>query len=134
MEVENERALVVEGQASCEEGASSSTLTFRRIFSLPSQADVAAITSALSSDGVLTIFTPKLQQNDDSIANHKKCVESHSSREEHSATARVWGKQQVKQEATMSENSFSKSYNSNSSNSSSSSSSTQQQFLSHNVF
>lgn len=80
VEVENERALIVEGQATCEEGTSSSTLTFRRIFTLPSQANVAAITSALSSDGVLTILAPKLQQDADFTSNRKIAFESHSRR------------------------------------------------------
>ncbi|XP_045131968.1 serine-rich adhesin for platelets-like isoform X1 [Portunus trituberculatus] len=133
VEVENERALVVEGQASCEEGASSSTLTFRRIFSLPSQANVAAITSALSSDGVLIIFTPKLQQDVTSTASHKMTLQNHSRQEDNSGAASVWGEQQVRQEATRSGISFSKT-SSSSSGSSSTTTTTTQGFSSQNVF
>lgn len=58
------------------------------------------------------------------ITRNKKLMESSQE------AARVWGEQQLKQEATRSESSFSKTYSS----SSSSSSSAQQQFSSHNVF
>lgn len=97
MEVEDGKALVVEGQASCEEGASSSTLTFRRIFSLPSQADVAAITSALSSDGVLTILTPKIKREVEVPTAWKSVAQSHSSHEEQSGVTEAWAGQQARQ-------------------------------------
>lgn len=123
VEVEDEKALVVEGQASCEEGASSSTLTFRRVFSLPSQADVAAITSALSSDGVLTILTPKLQQEELPVTR-RRAVESHSRLKEHSATADVWKGEQVSQEVSESKRCYSEAYSSSSSSSCNSNSTT----------
>lgn len=123
VEVEDGKSLVVEGQASCEEGASSSTLTFRRIFSLPSHIDVAAITSALSSDGVLTILTPKLQQEGASIAVPKSAVESHSRREEHSAVTEAWEGQRLRKEVTQSKTCYSEACSSSSSSRSSSNSS-----------
>ncbi|XP_050702182.1 serine-rich adhesin for platelets-like isoform X15 [Eriocheir sinensis] len=49
----------VEGRLEKEEGGRSSTRSFRRRFHLPGVLDVAAVTSALSSDGVLTIRAPK---------------------------------------------------------------------------
>lgn len=84
--VEGGRLLVVEGQTSCEEGTSSSSRSFRRVFSLPRQVDVAAVTSALSSDGVLTVVVPKLQQLAEASAGSKEMTsESHSRQESQDA-------------------------------------------------
>lgn len=49
----------VEGRLEKEEGGCTSSRSFRRRFQLPGVLDVAAVTSALSSDGVLTIKAPK---------------------------------------------------------------------------
>lgn len=77
--VEGGRSLVVEGQTSCEEGTSSSSRNFRRVFSLPPQVDVAAVNSALSSDGVLTIVAPKKGEGKESEDSSKSYSSSYSS-------------------------------------------------------
>lgn len=126
MGVESGKGIVVEGQTSCEEGTSSSSRSFRRVFSLPRNADVAAITSALSSDGVLTIVAPKLQQLAEAAAGSKEMTsESHSRQESQSAGAQGWEERKVKEEVKESNGSTSKAY--------SSSYASQQQFSSQNV-
>ncbi|KAG0694040.1 Protein lethal(2)essential for life [Chionoecetes opilio] len=125
--VEGGHSLVVEGQTSCEEGTSSSSRTFRRVFSLPRQVDVAAVTSALSSDGVLTIMAPKLQTLTEAAAGSKAMTsESHSRQESQGAGARSLEERNVKEEVKESEGSSSKSF--------SSSQTSQQQYSSQNVF
>lgn len=125
--VEGGRTIVVEGQTSCEEGTSSSSRSFRRVFSLPRNADVTGITSALSSDGVLTIVAPKLQQLAEASAGNKEMTsESHSRQEIQGAGAQGWEEQKVKEEVKESDGSSSKAY--------SSSYASQQQFSSQNVF
>lgn len=49
----------VEARVEKEEGGCKSSRSFRRRFHLPGVLDVDAVTSALSSDGVLTIKAPK---------------------------------------------------------------------------
>lgn len=49
----------VEGRLEKKEGGSKSSRSFRRRFQLPGVLDVDAVTSALSSDGILTIRAPK---------------------------------------------------------------------------
>lgn len=125
--VQEGRAIVVEGQTSCEEGTSSSSRNFRRVFTLPRNANVAAITSALSSDGVLTIVAPKLQELAEAAAGSREMSsESHSRQETKSAGAQGWEESKVKEEVKESNGSSSKSY--------SSSYASQQQSSSHNVF
>lgn len=125
--VEGGRAIVVEGQTSCEEGTSSSSRNFRRVFSLPRNADVAAVTSALSSDGVLTIVAPKLQQLAEAAAGTKEMSsESHARQEIQGAGAQGWAESKVKEEVKESNGSSSKSY--------SSSYASQQQTSSQNLF
>lgn len=124
--VEGGRAIVVEGQTSCEEGTSSSSRSFRRVFSLPRNADVSAVTSALSSDGVLTIVAPKLQQLAEAAAGREMTSESHSRQEIKGAGAQGWEESKVKEEVKESNGSSSKSY--------SSSYASQQQFSSQNTF
>ncbi|XP_076061879.1 uncharacterized protein LOC143037480 isoform X1 [Oratosquilla oratoria] len=51
--------LMVEGRAEKKEANSSSSRSFHRNFTLPTTVDIEAVTSALSSDGVLTITAPK---------------------------------------------------------------------------
>ncbi|XP_047473902.1 uncharacterized protein LOC125028556 [Penaeus chinensis] len=66
VKVVGEKELVVEGRVEKKaEGNSCAALhSFRRRFSLPRLTDMAAITSAMSSDGVLTITVPKLENED----------------------------------------------------------------------
>ncbi|XP_063603419.1 uncharacterized protein LOC134779292 [Penaeus indicus] len=66
VKVVGEKELVVEGRVEKkEEGSSCVALhSFRRRFSLPRLTNMAAITSAMSSDGVLTITVPKLENED----------------------------------------------------------------------
>lgn len=49
----------VEGRMEKDEEGCKSSRSFRRRFQLPGVLDVNAVTSALSSDGVLTIRAPK---------------------------------------------------------------------------
>ncbi|XP_076061673.1 uncharacterized protein LOC143037410 [Oratosquilla oratoria] len=51
--------IVVEGRTERKEGNASSSQSFRRCFNFPTSVDMEAVTSALSSDGVLTITAPK---------------------------------------------------------------------------
>lgn len=51
--------LLVEGQAERQEDNKVSRLSFVRCFPLPDHVDRDAITTALSSDGILTIITRK---------------------------------------------------------------------------
>ncbi|XP_042893942.1 uncharacterized protein LOC122267835 [Penaeus japonicus] len=63
VKVVGEKELVVEGRVEKEEGSSSvSARSFRRRFSLPHLVDMAAITSVMSSDGILTITVPKIEE------------------------------------------------------------------------
>ncbi|XP_063603423.1 uncharacterized protein LOC134779295 isoform X2 [Penaeus indicus] len=61
-----ERELEVEGRVDKKEEGSPcvTSHTFRRRFFLPHRTDMTAITSAMSSDGVLTITVPKLENED----------------------------------------------------------------------
>ncbi|XP_042855521.1 uncharacterized protein LOC122242304 isoform X2 [Penaeus japonicus] len=61
-----ERELAVEGRVDRKEEGSScvTSHTFRRRFCLPSHTDMTAITSVMSSDGILTITVPKLGNED----------------------------------------------------------------------
>lgn len=71
--VVGERELVVEGSTEKEEEGNSSisSHSFRRRFSLPRQTDMAAITSVMSSDGILTISAPKV------VSRHSFTICSH---------------------------------------------------------
>ncbi|CAL4099190.1 unnamed protein product, partial [Meganyctiphanes norvegica] len=51
--------LVIEATTEKKEEGSSSTRNFRRCFVLPNSVDVDAVTTSLSSDGILTISAPK---------------------------------------------------------------------------
>ncbi|XP_047474767.1 uncharacterized protein LOC125029067 isoform X1 [Penaeus chinensis] len=62
VKVVDEKDLVVEGSVEKKEGGSSvSSHSFRRRFSLPRLTDLSAIDSVMSSDGILTITTPKIE-------------------------------------------------------------------------
>ncbi|XP_037777334.1 uncharacterized protein LOC119574245 [Penaeus monodon] len=62
VKVVGEKDLVVEGSVEKKEGGSSvSSHSFRRRFSLPRLTDLSAIDSVMSSDGILTITTPKIE-------------------------------------------------------------------------
>lgn len=60
VKVVDERELLVEGRVEKkEEGSLSlSSYSFRRRFTLPQHTDMTAITSVMSSDGILTITAP----------------------------------------------------------------------------
>jgi len=61
VKVVGEKELVVEGRMEKEEGKSSMcAYSFRRRFSLPHLTDMAAVTSVMSSDGILTITVPRV--------------------------------------------------------------------------
>ncbi|XP_076062043.1 uncharacterized protein LOC143037537 [Oratosquilla oratoria] len=51
--------LVVEGRTQKNERNSTSSQSFRRCFNFPTSVDMEAVSSALSSDGVLTVIAPK---------------------------------------------------------------------------
>ncbi|XP_069981333.1 protein lethal(2)essential for life-like [Penaeus vannamei] len=64
VKVVGEKELVVEGRMEKEEGRSSmSAHSFRRRFSLPHLTDMTAITSVMSSDGILTITVPEVEED-----------------------------------------------------------------------
>ncbi|XP_047474766.1 uncharacterized protein LOC125029066 isoform X2 [Penaeus chinensis] len=63
----DEQQLVVEGRMEKKEGNSSSSNTFRRIFTLPGDTDMTAIMPVISADGILTITAPKMEQKSTSI-------------------------------------------------------------------
>lgn len=61
VKVVGEKDLVVEGSVEKKEGGSSvASHSFRRRFSLPRLTDLSAIDSVMSSDGILTITSPKI--------------------------------------------------------------------------
>ncbi|KAK3873930.1 hypothetical protein Pcinc_021087 [Petrolisthes cinctipes] len=121
------REMMVEGQAAQEEGSSASTLSFRRVFTLPLHADTKGITSAMSSDGVLTIITPKLQDTSENDTNNKEMVTATQSRvDTQGVGTRGWQEKKERHETKESEGSSSQSY--------SSSYRSQQEFSSTNSF
>lgn len=63
-------SIVVEGRVERKEGASVSSHSFRRRFSLPGVVDMSTVTSAISSDGILTITAPKAKKLDSSLKLH----------------------------------------------------------------
>nr|XP_027219787.1 uncharacterized protein LOC113812152 isoform X2 [Penaeus vannamei] len=64
VKVVGEKELVVEGRMEKEEGRSSmSAHSFRRRFSLPHLTDMTAITSVMSSDGILIINVPEVEED-----------------------------------------------------------------------
>nr|XP_027228837.1 protein lethal(2)essential for life-like [Penaeus vannamei] len=54
--------VVVEGRVEKEEGDYKSLKSFCRCFNFPGKVDMEAVTSAMSSDGVLTVTAPKIPQ------------------------------------------------------------------------
>ncbi|XP_063586553.1 uncharacterized protein LOC134764018 [Penaeus indicus] len=62
VKVVGEKEVVLEGRVERREGGGSSAHSFRRRFSLPHFTDMSAITSVMSSDGILTITAPKLEK------------------------------------------------------------------------
>nr|XP_027228823.1 protein lethal(2)essential for life-like [Penaeus vannamei] len=54
--------VVVEGRVEKEEGDFKSMKSFCRRFNFPGKVDMEAVTSAMSSDGVLTVTAPKVPQ------------------------------------------------------------------------
>lgn len=72
VKVVGEKDLVVEGRVDKKnEGSSAmSSHTFRRRFSLPRLTDVNAISSVMSSDGILTVTTPKIESD----SQHKATI------------------------------------------------------------
>nr|XP_027233877.1 uncharacterized protein LOC113825261 isoform X1 [Penaeus vannamei] len=59
VKVVNEREIVIEGHVEKKEGNTTSTKRFRKRYVLPEDIEVEKVTSVMSSDGVLTITTPK---------------------------------------------------------------------------
>lgn len=60
VKVVGEREVMVEGRLETNTAdLAMSSNSFRRKFSLPQDTDMEAISSAMSSDGVLTIFAPR---------------------------------------------------------------------------
>ncbi|XP_076061702.1 uncharacterized protein LOC143037421 [Oratosquilla oratoria] len=90
--------LVVEGQTQKKEDNTTSSRSFRRRFILPTSVDMEAVTSALSSDGVLTITAPKKEEEQGStkdcgaIPKVKKDV-SQSSQTLSSSRTKGWREQ-----------------------------------------
>ncbi|XP_063613465.1 uncharacterized protein LOC134786751 [Penaeus indicus] len=59
VKVVNEREIIIEGHVEKKEGNTTSTKRFRKRYVLPEDIEVEKVTSVMSSDGVLTITTPK---------------------------------------------------------------------------
>ena len=61
--------LIIEGQMDEEKGSGKSKRSFKRCFYLPGAIEMKEVTSAMSSDGILTVIAPKrtssMQQVDD---------------------------------------------------------------------
>ncbi|XP_063609819.1 alpha-crystallin A chain-like [Penaeus indicus] len=60
VKVVDNKEVVVEGRAEKNDGTLRSSKSFCRRFTLPGAVDMNAVTSAMSSDGVLTISAPKI--------------------------------------------------------------------------
>ncbi|XP_047474080.1 uncharacterized protein LOC125028649 [Penaeus chinensis] len=60
VKVVDNKEVVVEGRAEKSDGTSRSSKSFCRRFTFPEAVDMNAVTSAMSSDGVLTISAPKI--------------------------------------------------------------------------
>nr|XP_027228839.1 alpha-crystallin A chain-like [Penaeus vannamei] len=60
VKVVDNKEVVVEGRAEKNDGTLRSSKSFCRRFTLPGAVDMNAVTSAMSSDGVLTITAPKI--------------------------------------------------------------------------
>ncbi|XP_047474319.1 uncharacterized protein LOC125028831 [Penaeus chinensis] len=63
VKVVDNKEVVVEGRAEKSDGTSRSSKSFCRRFTFPGAVDMNAVTSAMSSDGVLTISAPKASTN-----------------------------------------------------------------------
>ncbi|XP_042889737.1 protein lethal(2)essential for life-like [Penaeus japonicus] len=61
--VEDDKQVVVEGRMEKEEDDFKSMKSFYRRFNFPGKVNLEAVTSAISSDGVLTITAPKISQD-----------------------------------------------------------------------
>ncbi|XP_042240681.1 serine-rich adhesin for platelets-like [Homarus americanus] len=104
VEVVGGKEVVVEGRANKEEGTSVATQTFLLRFSLPPSVDLEAITSVMSSDGVLTIISPKLQHSSETGARSKQMfMESKSRKDAHSDGGQAWEEKNVRKSAQESE-------------------------------
>ncbi|XP_076056971.1 uncharacterized protein LOC143034583 [Oratosquilla oratoria] len=97
--------LVVEGQTQKKEGNSTSSRSFRRCFLLPTLVDMEACTSALSSDGVLTITAPKKDlastRDLDNSCNFNKEVSRTSQTLSSSSRAKGWREQTSYHESSL---------------------------------
>ncbi|XP_042876734.1 protein lethal(2)essential for life-like [Penaeus japonicus] len=60
VKVVDNREVVVEGRVQKNDGTFRSSKSFCRRFNFPGEVDMNAVTSAMSSDGVLTITAPKI--------------------------------------------------------------------------
>ncbi|KAK7067256.1 hypothetical protein SK128_020021 [Halocaridina rubra] len=98
-----EKELVIEGKNENKKDAASSSLSFCRRFLLPDSVDIQSITSAISSDGVLTVESPKRKGS--SICNNvqKMSSEAHAKQESHSDSGHSWEEQSVKESSEQSE-------------------------------
>ncbi|XP_076061732.1 uncharacterized protein LOC143037427 isoform X1 [Oratosquilla oratoria] len=74
-------SVVTEGRIERKQGGSSSTHSFRQRFSLPKSVDLEAVTSTISSDGILTITAPKTKQRQSVTEKQKKFNQKNSSSE-----------------------------------------------------
>ncbi|XP_047474764.1 uncharacterized protein LOC125029065 [Penaeus chinensis] len=89
VKVVGEKELVVEGRMEKEEGSSSmSAQAFRRRFSLPHLTDMTAITSVMSSDGILTITVPKVGEDAQQKAT---VIPVHIEKTQNTSRTQNWG-------------------------------------------
>nr|XP_045610251.1 uncharacterized protein LOC123765552 [Procambarus clarkii] len=113
VEVVGGKEVLVEGKAKRQEGTSAATQTFLLRFSLPHNVDLQGISSAMSSDGVLTVISPKIQKTVGSDAsNIERTIESHSRMESHSDTGKSLQEKNMRQSIKESEGSSSRSFSS----------------------
>ncbi|XP_069956757.1 uncharacterized protein [Cherax quadricarinatus] len=114
VEVVGGKELVVEGRTKSEDGASATSSSFLLRFSLPQHADLETISSAMSSDGVLTIITPKLQQTVGAgTTNNKEMFVERQSRLDHQSDGeQSWEEKKVQHSAKESEGCSSRSFSS----------------------
>ncbi|XP_064079891.1 uncharacterized protein LOC135196963 [Macrobrachium nipponense] len=89
--------LVIEGKAENSEAKSANSLTFSHRFLLPESFNMSTITSAISSDGILTVQCPKRANAGSADGVRKMSTEARSKHESHTEGAHKWEEKKVKQ-------------------------------------
>lgn len=114
VEVNEGKELLVEGKAKKQDGGSVATISFRQRFSLPHYVDLDGIRSAMSSDGVLTIISPKKQASSQSDSLTKEMLVERGSRIDSQCDGgRSWAEKNVRESTKESEGCSSRTISSN---------------------